>query len=144
MAHATRIGRLAGLAVGLGIGAAPAATPGVVSADPDPLPPFDPSDFAISVDGFTLFHEGTAIASSGFGDIAIADGAHSDASANLGIGNFASADGTMSVATASSGSFDSATAVGGPLPAVGDPDRSGRTAPDAHPADRGIRGNLVR
>ena len=44
MTHATRIGRLAGLAGGLGIGAALAATPGIASAD----------DFQISFDGMDL------------------------------------------------------------------------------------------
>jgi hypothetical protein len=45
MKHATRIGRLTGLAVGVGIGAALAAMPGVASAD----------DFQISIDGMDLF-----------------------------------------------------------------------------------------
>jgi hypothetical protein len=59
MKHATRIGRLAGLAVGLGIGAALAATPGVASAD----------DFQISIDGMDLLPTAgnTATATSGRG-----------------------------------------------------------------------------
>ena len=44
MTRATRIGRLAGRAVGLGIGAALAATPGTASAD----------DFQVSIDGMDL------------------------------------------------------------------------------------------
>src|SRR5260370_3641773 len=64
MTHATRIARLPGLAVGLGIGAALAATPGVASAD----------DFQISIDGMDLFPTAgnTATATSGMGDFAIA------------------------------------------------------------------------
>lgn len=42
MTHATRIGRLVGLAVGLGIGAALAATPGIASADDTPHSPMAP------------------------------------------------------------------------------------------------------
>jgi hypothetical protein len=45
MTRDTRIGRFAGLAVGLGIGAALAATPGTASAD----------DIQISFDGMDLF-----------------------------------------------------------------------------------------
>jgi hypothetical protein len=41
MGNAKRIGRLGGLAVGLAIGAALAATPGVAVADPDPVVPVD-------------------------------------------------------------------------------------------------------
>ena len=44
MTRATRIGRLAGRAVGLGIGAALAGTPGTASAD----------DFQVSIDGMDL------------------------------------------------------------------------------------------
>jgi hypothetical protein len=98
MRHAKAIGRLGGLAIGLGIGAAMAATPGVASADP--LPPFDPTNFAISFDGFTLFQTGTATATSGMGDFAIADGANSSAQAEGGFGDFASADGANSIAVA--------------------------------------------
>lgn len=105
----TRIAGLCGLAVGLGMGAAMAAIP--VTANADPLPPFDPNDFAISIDGMTLFHVGTATANSGIGDFAIADGAGSEASAVGGIFNSAYADGIASVATAATGNFDSATAV---------------------------------
>jgi hypothetical protein len=112
MKHATVIGRIAGLAVGLGIGAALAAMPGTASAVPD-VPPFDPNDLAISVDGFTLFQTGTATATSGIGDIAIADGAGTEAIASGGIFpfDFALAYG-HALADAAGGSFDSATAVG--------------------------------
>ena len=128
MKHATRVGRLAGLAVGLGIGAALAATPGTASADPvdandlvgassaaASAPSFDPSNLAISVDGILLYHTGSATAmSGGLGDIAIADGAGSEAIANGGafsVGDFAYAQGNA-IADSAGGSFDTATAVG--------------------------------
>lgn len=117
MTRANRVGRIGGLAVGLGIGAAVAAMPAVAAADP--LPPFDPNDFAISIDGVTLFQVGTAVAESGMGEWAIADGAGSRALAYGGFGNFASADGAHSVAVAGSDNyedsgdnFDFASAVG--------------------------------
>ncbi len=114
MRNAKAIGRLGGLAVGLGIGATLVATAGVASADP--LPPFDPNDFAISIDGFTLFQTGTATATSGMGDFAIADGANSLAKAVGGFGDFASAEGTHAVAfagdTAAGSNFDFASVVG--------------------------------
>lgn len=117
MATSARIGRLSVLTIGLGIGAAMATAPGIASADVFP-PPFDPNNFAISIDGITLFQVGTAHATSGLGDFAIADGAGSDASAFGGIFDFASADGAGSFAIAGqgdpgeTGSFDSASAVG--------------------------------
>jgi hypothetical protein len=126
--HAKRLGRVDGLAVGLGIGAAMTATPWAASADPFM---FDPSDIAISIDGMTIFQEGTAHATSGMGDFAFADGANSVADADMGsndfafaegtnsealavIGNndFAYADGTNSIADAGTGNGDAATAVG--------------------------------
>lgn len=116
MKHPKRVGRLSLLTIGLGIGAAVAAAPGIASADV--FAPFDPNNFAISFDGITLFQIGTAHASSGLGDFAIADGAGSDASAFGGLFDFASADGAGSVAIAGqgdpgeTGSFDSASAVG--------------------------------
>jgi hypothetical protein len=116
MGTPARMGRLSVLTIGLGIGAAMATAPGIASADVFP-PPFDPNNFAISIDGIT-FQVGTAHATSGMGDFAIADGAGSDASAFGGIFDFASADGTGSVAIAGqgdpgeTGSFDSASAVG--------------------------------
>jgi hypothetical protein len=114
MRHAKAIGQLGGLAIGLGIGAALATTAGVASADP--LPPFDPNDFAISIDGFTLFQTGSATATSGIGDFAIADGANSLAKAEGGFGDFASAEGAHAVAfagdTTPGSNFDFASVVG--------------------------------
>jgi hypothetical protein len=156
MKYATRVGRLAGLAVGLGIGAALAATPGTASADPaspvdandvagassaavgaqPDLPPFDPSNLAISVDGITLYQTGTATATSGgLGDIAIADGAGADAISNggpLSIGDFAYAQGNA-IADSAGGSFDTATAVGNGAGsyAFGDFDTAAVTGNDA-------------
>jgi hypothetical protein len=109
MKYANRIGRLGVLAVGLGIGAAMAAT-GTAVAD----------DFQISIDGIDLFPTAgnTATAVSGAGDMAIAFGAGSDAVAEGGFGNFASADsGATAVAGdeaagASGNNFDVATATG--------------------------------
>jgi hypothetical protein len=104
MKHVTRIGRLAGLAVGLGIGAALAATPGVASAD----------DFQISIDGMDLFPMAgnTATATSGMGDFAIAIGDGADATATGGSFDSAFADGTNSSATSGDGNFDYASANG--------------------------------
>jgi hypothetical protein len=112
MGTASRIGRLGMLAGGLGVAAAVAATPGTASADPFP-PPFDPNDFAISLNGMTLFQVGSATATSGLGDFAIADGANSNAVADGGFGDFASADGIGSFAEAGfNGSGDSANVAG--------------------------------
>jgi hypothetical protein len=99
MKHATRIGRLAGLAVGLGIGAALAATPGIASAD----------DFQINIDGMNLFPTAgdTATADAGMGDIAIAFGDGANATAIDGSGNYALADGAGS--TADVGSYGAST-----------------------------------
>jgi hypothetical protein len=82
-------------------------SPGVASADT-----FDPNDFAISIDGLTLFQVGTATAHSAFGDIAIADGNESNATATGGIGDVASAFGAGSHAFVDRGSFDVAAASG--------------------------------
>lgn len=117
MGTPARMGRLSVLTIGLGIGAAVAITPGIASADVFP-PPFDPNNFAISIDGITLFQVGTAHATSGLGDFAIADGAGSDAGAFGGFFDFASADGVDSIAIAGqgdpgeTGSFDYASSVG--------------------------------
>jgi hypothetical protein len=107
MFNVYRIGRLGIVAVGLGVSAAVASTPWIASADPvaaqtaadaavgsaaaltDPVA-FDPNNFAVSIDGITLIQEGSAIATSTFGGIAIADGADS----------LASADGFLDIATA--------------------------------------------
>jgi hypothetical protein len=92
MKHATRIGRLAGLAVGLGIGAALAATPGVASAD----------DLQISFDGMDLFplagNTATATTEAGQFGLAIALGDGASATAVDGFGNYALADGAGSTA----------------------------------------------
>jgi hypothetical protein len=114
MKHARRTVRVGGLTVGLAIGATVAAAQWVASADP--LPPFDPFNFAISVDGMTLFHDGTATAASGAGDIAIADGAGSVADAGIASfpGQFdtAFAQGIDSTALSGFGNFDSGFADG--------------------------------
>jgi hypothetical protein len=93
MKHAITTGRLASLAVGLGIGAALAASPGVASAD----------DFQISFDGMDLFPTlgNTATASTVAGDfgLAIAIGEGANASIDAGSGDYALADGTDSTAT---------------------------------------------
>jgi hypothetical protein len=114
MKNALGIGRLGMLAVGLGIGAAVAATPGIASAT---------SDFDISIDGIDLFNGGgSATAESGMGDVAIAFGPNSNAISEGGLGDFASAFSTgSSGAIAIAGSqavgangndFDYASAVG--------------------------------
>ncbi len=138
--NARRVGRLGILAVGLGIGAAVASTPGIASADTpatdpfswlaglDPaeaaaLPAASPFDLDISVDGFTLLDLGTtATATSGTGDIAIAFGADSTAIAKGGFGDYALADSTGSggataiagdqLTDATGNNFDFATATG--------------------------------
>ena len=131
MSHAKVIGRLGMLAVGLGIGAAMAALPGIAAADSNALDAaaFDPSaliadpapavsglNLAISIDGHTLLQDGTASASSGTDDIAIAygSGSYADAGSKIepGTGDYAFADGTNSSAYAGSGNGDTAEAVG--------------------------------
>ena len=92
---------------GLGIGAAVAATSAIASADP-----FDPTNFAISIDGMTLIQLGTATATSASGGFAIADGAGSHATAIGGVGNTASAFGADSSAFVDRGNFDEAYASG--------------------------------
>jgi hypothetical protein len=131
MSNAKGIGQLALLAVGLGIGAALAATPGIATADTtvvdtaafdpsaliaDPAPAASGLDLAISIDGYTLLQDGSATAYSGTGDFAIAYGDDATASAgatsNPGILDFAFADGTDAGAYAGVGDRDSATAIG--------------------------------
>jgi hypothetical protein len=113
MQLAPRIARLGTMAIGLGIGAALATIPGTAAADTWP-PPFDPNDFAISIDGYTLFHDGTATATSGSGDIAIADGANSTATATGGPFDSATAygDDTNAISGGGNGYLDTASAVG--------------------------------
>jgi hypothetical protein len=114
MDTAKRMGRLCALAVGLGIGAAVAATPGTASAT---------TDFDISIDGMDVFNGGgTATATSVLGDMAIAFGPNSNAVAEGGFGDFASAFSTGSIGVfaiagedavgATGNNFDFATASG--------------------------------
>jgi hypothetical protein len=131
MNHGKAIGRLGMLAVGLGIGAAVAGTPGIAAADSTPVDAaaFDPSaliadpapavsglNLAISIDGIPLFQSGTATAESGTDDIAIAYGNDSTAIAgdteSPGTFDYAFADGTNATANAGIGNFNSSTAVG--------------------------------
>ena len=134
MVNARRLAQLGMLAVGVGIGSAMAATPGIASADNsqvdsliDPSGLFaaaDPAqslDFQISIDGMDLFPTAghSAIAISGTGDMAIAFGAGSQAIADGGYGDFATADGTDAFAEAGDGgggttgnNFDFANCVG--------------------------------
>jgi hypothetical protein len=137
MVKARRLGRLGMLAVGLGIGAAVASTPGIASADTSADPfsfssinlgdlfpaadaaPSSPLDLDISVDGHTLLDLGTtATATSGTGDIAIAFGADSQAIAEGGFGDYALATaGTQAIAGdltpgATGNNFDFASASG--------------------------------
>jgi hypothetical protein len=131
---ATAIGRLAGLAVGLGIGAALASSPGVASADPSTepswidqllgglsVPAADPAqalDMQVSIDGTDLFPTAgnTATATSTMGNIAIAIGNGADASATDATGDtgdFAFADGANSTAESGfNGGGDSAVVFG--------------------------------
>jgi hypothetical protein len=86
------LARLGMLAVGLGIGATVASTPGIASADG--------LDFQISIDGYdplpTAGHSATA--TSDMGDFAIAFGNGATATAVGGTGDFAMADGNDAVA----------------------------------------------
>lgn len=131
MSRAYAIGCLGMLAVGLGIGVAVAATPGIAAADSTDVDPaaLDPSpliadaasaipglNLAISIDGDSVFQSGTATASSGTDDIAIAYGddsvAYAGTTESPGTDDFAFADGTGSLANSGIGDDDSATAVG--------------------------------
>jgi hypothetical protein len=125
MVNIIAIGRIGVLGVGLGIGAALTAMPGIAAADPTPDPniyaavdasvlqdalPAAPTNIAISIDGFSLLQSGTASATSGQGDFAIAVGNDATATATDGFGNYASASGTDATATATGGNFDFASA----------------------------------
>jgi hypothetical protein len=134
MLNARRLGHLGMLAVGVGIGSAMAATPGIASADNsqvvssiDPsglFPAADPAqalDFQISIDGTDLFPivGNSATAVSGPGDIAIAFGPGAEAIARGGYGDYATASGTDAFAEAGDGgvgttgnNFDYASASG--------------------------------
>ena len=130
MLRSRGLGRLGLLAVGLGVGAALASTPGVASGDSTDwlssidqllggvsVPAADPAqalDMQISIGGTLLFPylDNTAIAMASPGDIAIAIGDNSYASAQNGAFDFAFADGTNSFAEAEIGNFDVAVADG--------------------------------
>ena len=126
MGQVHRVGRVGVLALGLGIGAGVSAT----SASADPVSPSDPLvgaaadlssltataaadaalrggggdplgvNFAISFDGTNIIEAGSASATSGTDDFAIAIGANSSATATGGIFDSAFADGAESTATA--------------------------------------------
>jgi hypothetical protein len=107
--NARSFARLATLAMGLGIGAAVATTPGIAAADA--------LDFQISIDGYDLLPAtgNGATATSSFGDIAIAFGAGSNAEATGGVGDFAEAIGPDSSAFAgftTGSNFDTAIDIG--------------------------------
>lgn len=138
MVNTRRIGRLGMLAIGLGIGSAVAAAPGMAWADSSDSPGdaltvggaaaagsaatvtdattvpglFDFDNFAVSIDGFTLVHNGTATATSSLGDIAIADGAGATATADNGFLEIATAGGSDADASASGGFLNIANALG--------------------------------
>ena len=122
MASTRGLARLGILAVGLGVGAAVAHSP-VASADPSSdwlssidsllggsaLPaPSSGLDLAISFDGMSLVHDGSATANTTSGEygLAIAEGANSYASATGGTGDYALADGTNGYALAGGESSD--------------------------------------
>lgn len=94
------------MAVGLGVGAAVACTPGIASADG--------LNFQISIDGYELLPmvDNSATAYSSMGDIAIAYGDNASAYAVNGIGDFAEAIGTGANANSSLGSGNIAEALG--------------------------------
>jgi hypothetical protein len=102
------------LAVGLGIGTAMAAAPGTASAT---------TDIDVSINGMDVLDGGgSAHATSGMGDMAIAFGPNSNAVAEGGLGDFASAFSTGSTgaraiagtdfSTDTGNNFDFASAVG--------------------------------
>jgi hypothetical protein len=104
MRRTSGIGWLCGLGVGLGMGAALLAAPGIASAD----------DMQISIDGIDLFPTAgnTATATSGMGDIAIAIGPNTSARAVDGTFDTAFVDGADSQAQVGGGDFDSGTVIG--------------------------------
>jgi hypothetical protein len=128
MMDAHGIARLGVLAVGFGIGAAVASSPGIASADAStdwlsdlfgasavPVIPTPDLNLAISVDGYSLLQDGTATATSGTGDFAIASGDGAEASALGGFGDVADASGIDAVAAAGGASgdtFDTAVDIG--------------------------------
>jgi hypothetical protein len=134
MKNAKLIGRLGLLTVGVGIGAAVAQTP-IASADSPtdwlssidslagaalPAAPSSGLDLAISFDGYSLFHDGSAVADTGLAgngnfDFAIAYGDGAIANAYGGIGDYALAEGTNAFSNAGGGTganFDNAIDIG--------------------------------
>jgi hypothetical protein len=134
MKIAKRIGLLGLLAVGVGIGAAVAQTP-IASADSStdwlssidslaggalPAAPSSGLDLAISFDGYSLFHDGNAVADTGLAgngnfDFAIAYGDGAIANAYGGTGDYALASGTNAFANSGGGTganFDNAIDIG--------------------------------
>ncbi|ORB86946.1 hypothetical protein B1987_27830 [Mycobacterium kansasii] len=96
--------------------------PGQVSASVPAAAPAGP-DIALSMFGTTLFQSGTAHATSGFGGVALAVGANSNATANTtmltpGLGSFATAIGNNNTAVAN-GTLCTATVVGNNSNATG-------------------------
>ncbi|MFZ0906317.1 MAG: hypothetical protein WAN71_21080 [Mycobacterium sp.] len=139
MMNARGIARVGMLAVGLGVGAAIASTPGTASADTSTdwlssldsllggaLPGADTAasalDIQISINGMDLLPTAgnAATANSGLGDFAIAIGNGATANATGGAGNYALADGTDALANAGGGSssstFDTAIDIGNNTP----------------------------
>ena len=136
------IGRLGLLAIGVGFGAAVAQTP-IAWADSStdwlssidtllggalPAAPSSGLDLAISFDGYSLLHVGSAVADTGIAgngnfDFAIAYGDGAIANAYGGIGDYSLADGTNAFADAGGGTgadYDSAIDIGNnDLPSVG-------------------------
>jgi hypothetical protein len=105
MVKARGLARLGMLAVGLGIGATVASTPGIASADS--------LDFQISIDGYDLFPttDNLATATTSMGGIAIAFGDGATATTGDGTGQFAFADGTNALA-GTGGNNDTAIDIG--------------------------------
>lgn len=101
------MGRLGLFVVGAGVGAAMVIGPGNATADG-----FDWNNYAISIDGYTLYSVGTAQAYSGMGDVAIADGDHAIANASGGQFDTAFAQGTYAGSLVGGGDFDTAYALG--------------------------------
>ena len=135
MVNLRGLGRLGGLAIGLGIGAAVAHSPvaladtssdwlssvdGLLSGAAVEAPSSSALNLAISFDGTSLISDGSATAYSGTVgdyDLAIAYGANSFAAAGGGFFNYALADGSGASAEAgadggSGNNFDSATDIG--------------------------------
>jgi hypothetical protein len=111
-----------GLGIGAAVACTPGIASADSTADPFSwlgdlaVPAYAPSslDLAISFDGYSLVQEGTATAITTSGDysLAIAYGDESYARASSGIGDIAIADGINTGAYVENGDFSSATAIG--------------------------------